>query len=72
MSYPIHAWPNGAEVRAPSLYVHALRILPRPPAGTPPKRRLIAVGSRRGRGGCVTPFIHGLELRSPAGSVRGE
>jgi hypothetical protein len=72
MSYPIHAWPNGGEVRAPSLYVHALRILPRPPAGTPPKRRLIAVGSRRGLGGRVTPFLHALELRSAAGSACGE
>ena len=72
MSYETHAWRNGAEVRPPSLYVHALRILPRPPAGAPPKRRLIAVGSRRGLGGRVAPFLHGLELRSTTGSVRGE
>ncbi|HEU4884357.1 MAG TPA: hypothetical protein VFT45_19025 [Longimicrobium sp.] len=70
MSYHLPARRNDEEVRAASLYVHALRILPRPPAGEPPKRRLVAVGSRSGRGGCVAHSIHGLELRSGAGSVR--
>ena len=60
------------EVRAASLYVHALRILPRPPAAEPAKRRLIAVGSRSGRGGCAAQSVYGRELRSTAGSVPGE
>jgi hypothetical protein len=71
MTYETHARRNDAEVRAASLYLHALRILPRPPAGAAPKRRLIAVGSRSGRGGCVARSIHGPELRSTSGSVRG-
>lgn len=60
------------EVRAASLYLHALRILPRPAANEPAKRRLIAVGSRSGRGSRATPFIQGLEPRSTAGSTPGE
>jgi hypothetical protein len=71
MSYDFLARRNDEEVRAASLYVHALRILPRPPATEPAKRRLVAVGSRSGRAGCVARSIHGLELRSGAGSVRG-
>jgi hypothetical protein len=71
MRYEIPARRNDEEVRAASLYVHALRILPRPPAHEAPKRRLVAVGSRSGRGGCATRSIHGLELRSMAGSFRG-
>ncbi|HWK89517.1 MAG TPA: hypothetical protein VNP72_05960 [Longimicrobium sp.] len=72
MSYETPARRTDEEVRAASLYRHALRILPRPPATEPAKRRLIAVGSRSGRGGCVTRSIHGPEPRSTAGSVRGE
>ena len=69
MSYETFARRTDEEVRAASLYVHALRILPRPPATEPVKRRLIAVGSRSGRGGCIARSVHGLELRSTAGSV---
>jgi hypothetical protein len=68
MSYETLARRTDEEVRA-SLYVHALRILPRPPADAAPKRRLIAVGSRAGR---VTRSIDGLEWRSTAGSCYGE
>jgi hypothetical protein len=70
MSYETFARRTDEEVRAASLYVHALRILPRPPANEPAKRRLIAVGSRSGRGGCVARFIHGPEPRSTGGSFR--
>jgi hypothetical protein len=69
MRYETHARRNDEEVRAASLYLHALRILPRPPAHEAPKRRLIAVGSRCGR---VTRAIDGLEPRSTAGSFPGE
>lgn len=69
MSYETPARRTDAEVRAASLYLHALRILPRPVADEAPKRRLIAVGSRSG--GCVARSIHGLERSSTAGSVRG-
>ena len=71
MSYETLARRSDEEVRAASLYVHALRILPRPPADEAPKRRLVAVGSRSGRGGCVARSIDGGELRSTPGSVRG-
>lgn len=70
MSYETLAPRTGSEVRAASLYLHALRILPRPPATEPAKRRLIAVGSRSGRGAARS--VHGGELRSTAGSGRGE
>jgi hypothetical protein len=67
MTYETLARRNDEEVRAASLYVHALRILPRPSATEPARRRLIAVGSRSGRGGCATPSIHGSALRCTAG-----
>ena len=70
MSYETLARRTGEEVRAASLYVHALRILPRPPAAEPAKRRLIAVGSRSGRAGCIARSPHGPEPRSTAGSFR--
>ena len=69
MSYEIHPRRSDEAVRAASLYVHALRILPRPPAGEPPKRRLVAVGSRSGR---ATHPIGGVERFSTAGSAAGE
>ncbi len=69
MSYHFNTRRSDEEVRAASLYVHALRILPRPPAGETPRRRLVAVGSRSGR--AIHP-LDGLELRSGAGSVPGE
>ena len=71
MSYETPARRSDEQVRAASLYVHALRILPRPPADAAPKRRLIAVGSRSGLG-CVARSIHDLELRSTPGSSRAE
>ena len=70
MTYEILAARTDEQVRAASLYVHALRILPRPPAHEAPRRRLVAVGSRSGRDGCVARSIHGSELRSTAGSFR--
>ena len=71
MSYETLARRTDEEVRATSLYPHALRILPRPPATEPVNQRLIAVGSRSSRGGCIARSIHGLELRSTAGSFPG-
>jgi hypothetical protein len=71
MSYETFLRRTDEEVRGASLYLHALRILPRPPADEAPRRRLIAVGSRSGRAGCVARSIHGLERSSTAGSVRG-
>ena len=68
MSYETLARRTDQEVRASSLYVHALRILPRPPAGEPAKRRLIAVGSRSGR----PQPVGGLERFSLAGSFPGQ
>jgi hypothetical protein len=70
MSYETLARRTDEQVRAESLYLHALRILPRPPADEAPRRRLIAVGSRRALGGCATLSAHGLEPRSTAGSIR--
>jgi|GEM_PF-3878797 len=70
MSYEIIARRTDEEVRATSIYLHALRILPRPPAAEPAKRRLIAVGSRRGRGNGLIHPVDGLERFSTAGSVR--
>jgi DNA-binding SARP family transcriptional activator len=69
MSYETLARRTDEEVRAASLYIHALRILPRPPATEPARRRLIAVGSRSG---CIARSIDALELRSAGGSLRGE
>lgn len=70
MSYETLARRTGDEVRAASLYLHALRILPRPPATEPAKRRLIAVGSRSARRGCIARSTEGPEPRSTGGSVR--
>ena len=70
MSYETLARRTGEEVRAASLYVHALRILPRPPATEPAKRRLIAVGSRSGCGASVARTTQAPEPCSTGGSVR--
>jgi hypothetical protein len=72
MSYETLVRRTDEEVRATSLYLHALRILPRPPAAEPVKRRVFALGSRSGRGAGASRFTPGREPRSTAGSPRGE